>query len=190
MERTPALGRLVAAIAFIEQPLDRAIALDPLATEGLGELGRRIPMLIDESDAELDSFRAAVTLGYRGVSTKNCKGIVKSILNRSLVERENRGRAPAARLFMSAEDLTNVRWCELQRISHRRALGSAMWSGRAPHYVRGLAHCSSAERGLARHTPISTRRRARGAVRIEGGGSPGLLAAHGYGVGFDLIWAR
>jgi len=189
MERTPALARLVAAIAFIEQPLDRAIALDPLATEGLGELGRRIPMLIDESDAELDSFRAAVTLGYRGVSTKNCKGVVKSILNRSLVERENRGRAPAARLFMSAEDLTNVPVVPLQQdLATVRALGIGHVERNGHHYVRGLAHCSSAERGLAtRHHPDLYEGDAREArLRIEGGRlRVGSLAAPGYGVGFD-----
>jgi Enolase C-terminal domain-like len=189
MERTPALARLVAAIAFIEQPLDRAIALDPAATEGLVELGRRMPMLIDESDAELDSFTTAVTLGYRGVSTKNCKGIVKSILNRSLVERDNRGRAPAERLFMSAEDLTNVPLVPLQQdLATVRALGLGHVERNGHHYVRGLAHCSAAERALAirHHGDLYAGDGREAQLRIEGGRlRVGSLAAPGYGVGFD-----
>ena len=189
MKRTPALSRLVAAIAFIEQPLDRHIALDPAATEGLAELGRRIPMLIDESDAELDSFSTAVTLGYRGVSTKNCKGIVKSILNRTLVERDNRGRAPAARLFMSAEDLTNVPVVPLQQdLATVRALGIGHVERNGHHYVRGLAHCSSAERALAtRHHADLYEGDAREArLRIDDGRlRVGSLEVPGYGVGFD-----
>ena len=100
-------------------------------------------MLIDESDAELDSFTRAVALGYRGVSTKNCKGIVKSFLNRSLVERENRGRALGQRLFMSAEDLTNVPVVPLQQdLATVRALGITHVERNGHHYVRGLAHCA------------------------------------------------
>ena len=56
IEGTPALARLWRSTAFIEQPLDRAIALDAAATEGLAALGRRVPIIIDESDGDLDAF--------------------------------------------------------------------------------------------------------------------------------------
>jgi hypothetical protein len=115
IERTPALARLWRSTAFIEQPLDRGIALDAAATEGLAALGRRVPIIIDESDGDLEAFPRALALGYRGVSTKNCKGIMKSFLNRSLVERRYAGRPEPARLFMSAEDLTNVPVVPLQQ---------------------------------------------------------------------------
>ena len=95
--RRPALARSRRSIAFIEQPLDRAVALDAAATEGLAALGRRVPIIIDESDGELEAFTPAVALGYRGVSTKNCKGIIKSFLNRSLVERRNASASPSTR---------------------------------------------------------------------------------------------
>jgi hypothetical protein len=189
MERTPALRRLVAAIAFIEQPLDRHIALDPAATEGLAERGRRIPMLIDESDAELDSFTTAIGLGYRGVSTKNCKGIVKSFLNRSLVERENRQRAGAARLFMSAEDLTNVPVVPLQQdLATVRALGIGDVERNGHHYVRGLAHCSSGERTLATrlHADLYEGDAREARLRIEAGRLHlRSLDTPGYGVAFE-----
>ena len=56
IERTPALARLWRSTAFIEQPLDRGIALDAAATEGLAALGRRVPIIIDESDGDLEAF--------------------------------------------------------------------------------------------------------------------------------------
>jgi hypothetical protein len=68
----------------IEQPLDRKIALDADATRGVRELGRHKPVIIDESDATLESYAQALELGYRGVSSKNCKGPVKSLLNAGL----------------------------------------------------------------------------------------------------------
>ena len=189
MLETPALARLVGSIAFIEQPLDRAIALDPRATEGLAELGRRLPMLIDESDDALDSFAQAVALGYRGVSTKNCKGIVKSFLNRSLVERENRRRAPAERLFMSAEDLTNVPVVPLQQdLATVRALGITHVERNGHHYVRGLAHCSAGERREAtrRHAGLYAGDERQAALHIASGRlDVRSLATPGYGVAFE-----
>src|SRR4026209_1625716 len=83
---TPALSRLSRSTAFIEQPLDRALALDPAATRAREARGRQVPITIDERDGDLEAFPGAVALGYRGVSTKNCKGIVKSFVNRTAVE--------------------------------------------------------------------------------------------------------
>ena len=171
---TPALARSVASIAFIEQPLDRAIALDPAATDGLAALGRRLPMLIDESDDALDAFPRAIALGYRGVSTKNCKGIVKSFLNRSLVERDNRRRAPAQRLFMSAEDLTNVPVVPLQQdLATVRALGIAHVERNGHHYVRGLGALlgdgSATRRRSAMHTTSTSGDARRGDSADQGG---------------------
>src|SRR3970282_240944 len=145
MAKGSALARFRKAIPFLEQPLDRAVALDPDATKGLGELG--VPVIIDESDGELDSFKAAVKLGYRGVSTKNCKGIFKSFLNRSLVEKWNGRRKPGAALFMRAEDLTTLPVIPLQQdLATVRALGIPHVARHGHHYVKGVAHCSRRER--------------------------------------------
>jgi hypothetical protein len=186
---TPALARLWRSTAFIEQPLDRGIALDPAATEGLGALGRRVPIIIDESDGDLEAFPRALALGYRGVSTKNCKGIVKSFLNRCLVERRNADRAAAARLFMSAEDLTNVPVVPLQQdLATVRALGIAHVERNGHHYVRGLAHCSSRERAAAlrHHADLYAGDEREAWLRIEHGRlRVASLATPGYGVAFD-----
>jgi len=146
-------------------------------------------MLIDESDDALDAFPRAVALGYRGVSTKNCKGIVKSFLNRSLVERDNRRRAPAERLFMSAEDLTNIPVVPLQQdLATVRALGITHVERNGHHYVRGLAHCSAAERREAtrRHADLYTGDEDQALLRItQGRLDVRSLAVPGYGVAFE-----
>ncbi len=189
VEREPRLSRLAAAVAFVEQPLDRAIALDPAVTGGLTALARRWPMLIDESDGDLHSFRTAVALGYRGVSSKNCKGIVKAFLNRALLERMNADRAPDRRLFMSAEDLTNVPVVPLQQdLATVRALGISHVERNGHHYVRGLAHCSPAERTAAArlHADLYEGDERAATLRIRGGRlALGSLAVPGYGVAFD-----
>jgi hypothetical protein len=189
IRRAPRLQRLRAALAFIEQPLDRAIALEPAATEGLRELSGTCPLIIDESDGELGAFKAAIALGYRGVSTKNCKGIVKSFLNRTLVERLNRDRAPGDRLFMTAEDLTNVPVVPLQQdLATVRALGLEHAERNGHHYLRGLAHCSRAERAAATslHADLYRGDADEAWLRIEGGRLQlGSLEVPGYGIAFD-----
>jgi Enolase C-terminal domain-like len=189
MRRAPRLRRLMDSILFIEQPLDRAVALDAPATEGLREVSGAVPLLIDESDGDLDSFKSALALGYRGVSSKNCKGIVKAFLNRTLVERLNRGREPGARLFMSAEDLTNVPVVPVQQdLTTVRALGIGHVERNGHHYVRGLAHCSLAEREAAtrRHPDLYRGDGLEAWVRITDGQlRVGSLDAPGYGIAFD-----
>ena len=183
----PRLERLCRAIAFIEQPLDRTIALEAAAVEGLRELP--FPLIIDESDGDLDAFRRAVALGYRGVSTKNCKGIVKSFLNRSLVHRLNRERRSDNGYFMSAEDLTNVPVVPVQQdLATVRALGITHVERNGHHYVRGMAHCSPRERRDATrlHPDLYRGDEREACLRIEAGHvAVGSLDAPGYGIAFE-----
>lgn len=187
MARVSALARFRKAIAFAEQPLDRAVALDPDATKELATL--RVPVIIDESDGELDSFKAAVKLGYRGVSTKNCKGIFKSFLNRSLVEKLSRRRKPGAALFMTAEDLTTLPVIPLQQdLATVRALGINHVERNGHHYVRGLAHCSRRERYQATrlHRDLYRGGEDEARLRIEDGlMHVGSLGTPGYGGAFE-----
>ncbi len=185
MAKVSALARFRKAIAFVEQPLDRAVALDPEATKGLSSLG--VPVIIDESDGELGSFKTAITLGYRGVSTKNCKGIFKSFLNRSLVERWNARHKPGAVLFMTGEDLTTLPLIPLQQdLATVRALGITHVERNGHHYVKGLAHCSRRERQQATrlHRDLYRGGEDEARLRIEGGllrvaslGTPGYGGA-------------
>jgi hypothetical protein len=187
MSRPSALSRFRKSILFIEQPLDRAVALDPAATRGLAAIP--LPLVIDESDGELDAFKTAVKLGYRGVSTKNCKGIFKSFMNRSLVERWNRRRKPGTQLFMSAEDLTTLAVIPLQQdLATVRALGITHVERNGHHYVKGLAHCSPRERNLATrlHRDLYRGDGSSARLRIESGFvRVGSLSAPGYGGPFE-----
>ncbi len=187
LSKTSGLSRFRKAIAFVEQPLERSFALDAAALDGLPKLG--VPLVIDESDAEVESFKIAVSLGYRGVSTKNCKGIFKSFLNRTLIERWNRRRKPEAALFMSAEDLTNLPMVALQQdLATVRALGIAHVERNGHHYVKGLAHCSRRERYQATrlHRDLYLGGEAQARLRIEGGVlNVGSLGTPGYGGAFE-----
>lgn len=187
MAKVSALARFRKAIAFVEQPLDRAVALDPEATKGLDALG--VPVIIDESDGELDSFKEAVKLGYRGVSAKNCKGIFKSFLNRSLVEKWNGRRERGAALFMSAEDLTTLPIISLQQdLATARALGITHVERNGHHYVKALAHCSRRERYQATRLHRDLYRGGEDAarLRIEGGlVRVASLGTPGYGGAFE-----
>jgi hypothetical protein len=64
-------------------------------------------LIIDESDAELDSLPRALALGYHGTSHKNCKGVFKGIANACLLEALRR-QSGGDRLVMSGEDLANI----------------------------------------------------------------------------------
>jgi len=67
MEAEPALSRLCASTLFIEQPIKRQVAL----VRSVRPLARDKPVIIDESDGDLDAFPRARTLGYAGVSSKD-----------------------------------------------------------------------------------------------------------------------
>jgi hypothetical protein len=189
LRNTPRLKRLVHSLAFIEQPLERSIALDPNFTLTLAEVSRFFPVIIDESDDDLEAFQKAVQLGYRGVSTKNCKGILKSFLNRTLVEKFNTGRPPNQALFMSAEDLSNVPVVPLQQdLATVRALGIPHLERNGHHYVRGLAHCSPGEREAAIrfHGDLYRGNGGEAFLRIENGQiRVDSLNVPGYGVAFE-----
>lgn len=97
------LQRFNAAIRFVEQPIARSLALDC----PLGRIGEKVPFEIDESDEDITSFPRAVAIGYRGVSSKSCKGVYRSLLNRARVVKLNGSYSmEAGKYFMSAEDLS------------------------------------------------------------------------------------
>jgi hypothetical protein len=130
------LPRFYASILWLEQPLARAVAL----ASDVRAIGALRPVIIDESDADLDAFPSAIALGYRGVSSKNCKGLYKSLLNRARCEARNTG------VFMSAEDLTTLPGLSLQQdLALVSLLGLAHAEKNAHHFVDGMRHRPQAE---------------------------------------------
>ena len=134
------------AVHYIEQPLERSVALDPAQSAGIATVNSRKPMVIDESDGDLDAFARAVDLGYRGVSTKNCKGLFKALANAALARRltaEGEGRM----FFLTGEDLMNLPVVPVhQDLTHVAALGITHVERNGHHYVRGIDHLSPGER--------------------------------------------
>jgi Enolase C-terminal domain-like len=167
----PALARLWRQILFIEQPLDRVVAMDPGIARALCALGRAKPVIIDEADDRVAAFKDAVALGYRGTSHKNCKGIYKSLHNLALAAVHN-ARRSRAELFLSAEDLSNLPVVPLQAdLASVALLGITHVERNGHHYFRGLGHLSEAEKAdaLAQHPDLYERRAGEVFVRITDG---------------------
>ena len=138
------LGAFYHRILYVEQPMDRALSLDPALARDIRVLARKRPLLIDESDGSLGSFGSALALGYSGVSSKSCKGLVKALANYALAWQRTAAGRPC---FVSAEDLTAVPVVSLhQDLAHVAALGIGHVERNGHHYVRGLDHLSAAER--------------------------------------------
>ena len=135
MERTPSLARLVDAILFIEQPIARKTAL----LHDIAKLDAHRPVIIDESDADLDAFVEARAVGYRGVSSKTCKGFYKSVINAARCARWN-AAAGRPTYFMSAEDLTTQAGLALQQdLALVTLLGLTHVERNGHHYVAGMS---------------------------------------------------
>lgn len=157
---TPALARLRAALAFVEQPLSRQRTfeanVDALAPTGF---------LIDEADATVDAFARARACGYTGVSSKSCKGLYKSLVNGLRCATWN--RAGERRYFMSAEDLTAPAGLAVQQdLALASVLGLDHVERNGHQYIDGMASASAREQAsfLAAHPGLYER--SHGAVRL------------------------
>jgi hypothetical protein len=188
LERTPALGRLTDAILFVEQPIGRRTALSC----DLGALGAARSVIIDESDADLDAFPRARARGYRGVSSKSCKGFYKSLINAARCALWNR-EAGRRVFFMSAEDLTTQPGLALQQdLALVSVLGLGHVERNGHHYVRGLAALSAGEQAgwLAAHPDLYGRDGDLARLRIARGRlAIGSLAGPGFAAGAEPDWA-
>jgi L-alanine-DL-glutamate epimerase-like enolase superfamily enzyme len=152
------LERLVASIMFIEQPIKRQ---DAFAAD-VSALGREKPVIIDESDDSLDAFPRAKALGYRGVSSKTCKGLYKSIINAA------RCAAWGPGYFMTGEDLTVQAGLALQQdLALVALLGLTHVERNGHHYVNGMAGLPAAEQDDFLRAHPDLYERSHGAVRVR-----------------------
>lgn len=134
----PAIRPMLERLIFVEQPLHRDRALAPEVGEALRAWENAPPLVIDESEASLESLPAALDLGYRGTSHKNCKGIVKGIANACLLE--HRRRRDGADLLLSGEDLANVGPVALlQDLAMMASFGIGHVERNGHHYFKGLS---------------------------------------------------
>jgi hypothetical protein len=183
----PRLKRLATSVVFIEQPINRqnALAGDELDEPGLQSVERHFevtrqrvrrieakalmkllagekPVIIDESDDSFDAFPRAKALGYRGVSSKTCKGIYRSLINAA------RCAQWGADYFMTGEDLTIQAGIALQQdLALVSLLGLTHVERNGHHYVNGMAGLPASEQEafLSRHDDVYER--SHGAVRLR-----------------------
>ncbi|MGZ5888347.1 MAG: enolase C-terminal domain-like protein [Ramlibacter sp.] len=159
---TPRLARLWSSIAFIEQPIARKLALD--ADLRGADLGK--PVIIDESDGELDAFVRARARGYAGVSSKTCKGVYRSVLNAARCAAWNRDEG-TGRYFLSAEDLTTQAGLAVQQdLALVNLLGIGHVERNGHHYVNGMAALPQAEQQAFLQAHPDLYERSHGAVRL------------------------
>ena len=126
-------------LLFVEQPFHRDIALSESVGEALRDWSDAPPIIIDESDGDLDSLPNAISLGYRGTSHKNCKGVFKGIINRSTINSLNR-KSGAQEFLMSGEDLANIGpIANHQDLVVQAALGNESVERNGHHYFNGLS---------------------------------------------------
>jgi len=160
MQREPTLGRLYASTAFIEQPISRRHALG----RDVSVLSALKPVIIDESDADLDTFPAAKRLGYLGVSSKCCKGFYKSLLNAARCQRWSEH---GERYFMTGEDLTTQAGLAVQQdLALVSLLGLEHVERNGHHYVNGMADLPEDEQRAFLGAHPDLYERSHGAVRV------------------------
>ena len=142
-----ALNELLAGLApmkpplYVEQPVPRELSLttalpaNPIA-----------PLLMDEADGTLDAFPRGRALGWTGVSSKACKGLYKSLINRARCDRWNLEAGDETRYFMSAEDLTCQAGLAVQQdVALVALLGITHSERNGHHYGRGFGAAPAAE---------------------------------------------
>lgn len=157
------LARLKASLLLIEQPIARAQALN----RPVHALARDIAVEIDESDSDFDVFPRARALGYRGISSKSCKGFYRAFLNSARVAHYN--TQGEGHFVMSAEDLTTQGGIAVQQdLLLASLVGATHVERNGHHYVDGMAGAPQAEQDayLAAHGDLY-RRAANGRARLD-----------------------
>jgi hypothetical protein len=134
----PKLAEGMGRVLFVEQPLRRDVCLAEEVAEVLAGWRGAPALLLDEGDGDLAAVPEALRLGYRGVSHKNCKGVLKGVANLAMIQGANRGDGGGR--FVSGEDLANVGPVALnQDLAVQAMLGVGHVERNGHHYFRGLS---------------------------------------------------
>jgi hypothetical protein len=138
LDRDHALKPIAAKLLYIEQPIPRDIT----RASPLGALASR-NFIIDEADDCYDAFPVARALGYRGISSKSCKGIYKSVVNAT---RAAKWSATGGKYFVTGEDLTCQAGLAVQQdLALGALIGVTHAERNGHHYVDGFAETPASE---------------------------------------------
>ena len=184
LDRDSALQPIAAKLLYIEQPMPRDITRQ----SPLGELG--CDFIIDEADDCYDAFLAARPLGYRGISSKSCKGIYKSIVNATRAAIWSRDDD---RFFVTGEDLTcQAGLCVQQDLALGALIGVTHAERNGHHYVDGFADTpiDEAQAFLAAHPDLYVRDGKQVRLSIHNGDLlTGSLTAPGFATSVHPVWS-
>jgi hypothetical protein len=185
LDRDGALRPIAAKLLYIEQPMPREVTRQ----SPLGELDRR-DFIIDEADDSYDAFPAARALGYRGISSKSCKGIYKSIVNAT---RAANWSAGGEKFFITGEDLTCQAGLGVQQdLALGALIGVSHAERNGHHYVDGFgeAPVAEAEAFLSTHPDLYRHDGNRIRLSIHNGDLlTGSLTAPGFATSVHPDWS-
>jgi len=185
LERDSVLNPIAAKLLYIEQPMPRDITRQ----SPLGKLSKR-DFIIDEADDSYDAFPAAKALGYRGISSKSCKGIYKSIVNAA---RAQKWSVDGDKFFISGEDLTCQAGLSVQQdLALGALIGVTHAERNGHHYVDGFADTPAreAETFLSAHPDLYVRDGNTIRLSIHDGDlKTGSLTSAGFASGVHPDWA-
>jgi hypothetical protein len=179
LDRDSRLSPIAEKLLYIEQPMPRDIT----RASPLGALAGR-DFIIDEADDSYDAFLSARALGYRGISSKSCKGIYKSVINAT---RAAKWSTEDKTFFVTGEDLTCQAGLGVQQdLALGALIGVTHAERNGHHYVDGFGDtpAGEAEMFLIAHPDLYTRNRQTIRLAIHDGGlltasltSPGFASS-------------
>jgi len=167
LEHRPELAGFRQRIALLEQPLARHLALDV----DLDAAAIPFPLIIDESDDAPDAFLRARARGYRGISSKSCKGLYKALANAARCARWNTAN-DGPRFFMTGEDLTcQGGVCVQQDLALAALLGLEHVERNGHHFAGPMPGAPAAEHRafLDAHPDLYREHAGRACLRIDAG---------------------
>ena len=185
LDRDGALRPIATKLLYIEQPMPRDITRQ----SPLGKLAGR-DFIIDEADDSYDAFPAARALGYRGISSKSCKGLYKSVVNATRAAKWSSG---SERFFVTGEDLTCQAGLAVQQdLALGALIGVSHAERNGHHYVDGFADTPPAEAQafLAAHPDLYVDDGGKVRLSIHDGGLlTGSLVAPGFATSVHPDWS-
>jgi hypothetical protein len=185
LDRDAALRPIAQKLLYIEQPMPRDITRQ----SPLGALARR-DFIVDEADDSYDAFPVARTLGYRGISSKSCKGIYKSVINAT---RAAKWSAGGEKCFIAGEDLTCQAGLAVQQdLALGALIGVTHAERNGHHYVDGFGDTptTEAEAFLTAHPDLYARDGGKVRLAIHDGDLlTGSLTTPGFATAVHPDWS-
>jgi len=185
LDRDGALKPIATKLLYIEQPMPRDITRQ----SPLGALAGR-DFIVDEADDSYDAFPAARALGYRGISSKSCKGIYKSVINAT---RAARWSAEGDKAFIAGEDLTCQAGLAVQQdLALGALIGVTHAERNGHHYVDGFGDtpADEAEAFLVAHPDLYIRDGKKVRLAIHDGDLlTGSLTTPGFATTVHPVWS-